>query len=97
MPDAKPRRWTVPNKNIFPGKVEEIDFYSKILNMDRKIWVYTSQDFNKKGSLYHFLVVFDGKAFLEFTQTPMILDNLQAKNKIPPVVAIFIHNYSGFQ
>ena len=97
MPDAKPRRWTLPNKNIFPGKVEEIDFYSKILNMDRKIWVYTPQDFNIKVGLYHFLVVFDGKAFLEFTQTPMILDNLQAKNKIPPVIAIYIHNYSGFQ
>ncbi len=97
MPDAKPRKWTIHNEKILPGKLEEMDFYSKILKMKRKIWVYTPQDFNKRGKLYHFLVIFDGKAFLEFTQTPTILDNLQAKNKIPPVVAIFIHNYSGLQ
>jgi enterochelin esterase family protein len=44
---------------------------------------------------YHLLIVFDGKAFIEFTQTPQILDNLQADKQIPPSVAIFIHNYSG--
>jgi len=97
MPDAKPRRWTLPNDKITPRKVEEKDFYSKILNMNRKIWIYIPHDFNKKKELYHFLVVFDGKAFLDFTQTPIILDNLQAEKKIPPIVAIFIHNYSGFQ
>jgi len=97
MPDTKTRIWTLPNKNIIPGNVEEMDFYSKILNMNRKMWVYTPQNFNKKGEPYHLLIIFDGKAFLEFTQTPIILDNLQARKSIPPVVAIFIHNYSGFQ
>ncbi|KKN38410.1 hypothetical protein LCGC14_0753640, partial [marine sediment metagenome] len=46
---------------------------------------------------YHFLVVFDGKAFLEFTKPRIILDNLIEKKKIPPVIAIFVHNYAGFQ
>lgn len=97
MPDAKPRKWTVPKKNVTKGKVKEMDFYSNILKENRKIWVYTPPSFNKSGELYHFLVIFDGKAYLEFTQTPIILDNLQADNEIPPVVAIFIHNYSGYQ
>ena len=97
MPDAKPRKWTVPKKNVTKGKVKEMDFYSNILKENRKIWVYTPPNFNKSGELYHFLVIFDGKAFLEFTKTPIILDNLQVDNVIPPVVAIFIHNYSGYQ
>ncbi len=97
MPNAKPRKWSEYNEAIPSGKVEEIDFYSNILKMNRKIWVYTPHDFNKDGERYHFLVIFDGKAFLEFTKPQIIFDNLIAKNKIPKVVAIFIHNYSGFQ
>jgi enterochelin esterase family protein len=65
--------------------------------MDRKIWIYTPPNFTKLGEKYHFLIIFDGKAFLNFTHPQIILDNLIAKNKIPPIVAVFIHNYSGFQ
>jgi len=96
MPDAKPRLYTILNNDITPGNLDEIDFYSEILNSERKIWVYTPNNFDKNGKPYFFLLFLDGKAFLEFTQPQIILDNLQDKNKIPPVVAIFIHNYSGF-
>lgn len=96
MSDAKPRTWTLPNKDITPGKLEEVDLYSEVLKSDRKIWVYTPQNFDINGKPYSFLLFFDGKAYLEFTQPQIILDNLQAKSKIPPVVAIFVHNYSGF-
>jgi len=96
MPDAKPRTWSLPNKDVIPGNLEELDFYSEILKSDRKIWVYTPNNFDIKGKPYSFLLFFDGKAYLEFTQPQIILDNLQAKNKISPVVAIFVHNYSGF-
>ena len=97
MPDTKPRKWTLKDDKVPSGKVEEIDLYSKILDMNRKIWVYTPPNFTKTGKKYHFLVIFDGKAFLEFTRPPVIFDNLIAKNKITPLVAVFIHNYSGFQ
>ena len=97
MPDTKPRIWTLKDDNVPSGKVEEIDFYSKILNMNRKIWIYTPPNFTKTGKKYHFLVIFDGKAFLDFTHPPIMFDNLNEKKKIPPLVAVFIHNYSGFQ
>lgn len=97
MPDAKPRIWTLPNKDVIPGNLEELDFYSEILKSDRKIWVYTPNNFDINGKPYSFLLFFDGKAYLEFTQPQIIIDNLQAKKKIPPVVAIFVHNYSGFK
>lgn len=97
MPDAKPRLWTLKDDTIHSGKVVEFDFPSQILNMNRKIWVYTPPNFSKSGVKYHFLVIFDGKAFLDFTQPQIMFDNLISKNKIPPLVAVFIHNYSGFQ
>ena len=97
MPDTKPRVWTLKDDNVPSGKVKELVFYSEILDMNRKIWVYTPPNFTKNRNKYHFLVIFDGKAFLDFTHPPIIFDNLIAKNKIPPLVAVFIHNYSGFQ
>ena len=97
MPNGKPKNWSVFSKNTPAGNLEEVDFYSKILKMTRKIWVYTPPNYKTSGEKYHFLVIFDGKAFLEFTQPPIIFDNLIEKEKIPPVVAIFVHNYAGFQ
>ncbi|MHA2038841.1 MAG: alpha/beta hydrolase [Promethearchaeota archaeon] len=97
MPDTKPRIWTLKDENVASGAVEQVDFYSKVLKMKRKIWIYTPPYFTKTNKKYHFCVIFDGKAFLEFTQPQITFDNLIAKKKIPPLVAVFIHNYSGFQ
>ncbi len=96
MPDAKPQRWTFPRHYIVPGTLKEFDFESKSLNETRKIWVYFPHNYKKIEGPYHFSVVFDGKAFIDFTQTPTIFDNLIAENKIPPVISVFVHNFSGF-
>lgn len=95
MPSAKPSRWVNKRDDIVPGSMISMKFNSEILNSKRQIWIYTPNNFNMSEGPFHLLIVFDGKAFLEFTQTPQILDNLQADKKIPPSVAIFIHNYSG--
>ena len=97
MPTDKPRPWSIFNESTPTGDLEEVDFYSNILKMTRKIWVYTPPNFSPSGEKYHFLVVFDGKAFLEFTKPRIILDNLIDNKKIPSVVAVFVHNYAGFQ
>jgi enterochelin esterase family protein len=97
MPDTKPRTWTLKDEDVPSGNVEQIEFYSEVLKMKRKIWVYTPPNFSKTSEKYHFLVIFDGKAFLEFTEPQVAFDNLIAKRKIPPLVAVFVHNYSGFQ
>ncbi len=96
MPDAKPQRWAFPRHYIAPGSLKEFDFESKFLDESRKIWVYLPPGYKKSKVSYHFLVVFDGKAFIDFTQAPIIYDNLIAENKIPPVVSVFVHNFSGF-
>ncbi|KKM60550.1 hypothetical protein LCGC14_1540750, partial [marine sediment metagenome] len=96
MPSAIPLKWIKQKKNVIPGNLIRVDFYSNILNTKRQIWIYTPNNFDLNNKPSHLVIIFDGKAFIEFTQAPLILDNLQAENKIPPVVAIFIQNYSGF-
>ncbi|MHA1670529.1 MAG: alpha/beta hydrolase [Promethearchaeota archaeon] len=95
MPSAKHSKWVKKREDIIPGSLISMNFKSKILNAKRQIWIYTPNKFNMNDGPFHLLIIFDGKAFIEFTQTPLILDNLQADNQIPPTVAIFIHNYSG--
>ncbi|MHA1190673.1 MAG: alpha/beta hydrolase [Promethearchaeota archaeon] len=97
MPSVKPLKWIKQKKSVIPGTLTSMNFDSKILNTKRQIWIYTPNNFdlNLIDRPIHLLIIFDGKAFLEFTQTPLILDNLQAEKKVPPIVAIFIHNYSG--
>ena len=96
MASAKPLKWINQKKNVIPGNLTSVNFNSEVLKTIRKIWIYTPHNFSLNDGPYHLLIIFDGKAYMEFTQTPLILDNLQADNKIPPIVAIFIHNYSGF-
>jgi enterochelin esterase-like enzyme len=96
MPDVIPQKWMNQSENVIPGNLTEMDFHSNILNSKRKIWIYTPNDFESHDKPLHLLIVFDGKAFIEFTKAPLILDNLQAENRIPLSLAIFIHNYSGY-
>ena len=96
IPGVKYLDWVEQKKNVIPGNLNAMDFHSNILNTKRKIWIYTPNNFDSYDKPLHLLIIFDGKAFIEFTKAPQILDNLQAENKIPPSVAIFIHNYSGF-
>ena len=96
VPNVKPLKWIKQVESVVPGSLTSVDFYSNILKTKRQIWIYTPNSFDLNNEPSHLVIVFDGKAFIEFTQAPLILDNLQAENKIPPIVAIFIQNYSGF-
>ena len=96
VPEIKPLKWIKPKENVIPGSLNSVEFNSAILNSKRQIWVYTPSNFTLENKPYHLAIFFDGKAFIEFTQAPTILDSLQAEKRIPSLVAIFIHNYSGF-
>lgn len=96
MPDAIPQKYVEQKKDVIPGNLNAVDFHSNILNTKRKIWIYTPNNSDSYDKPLHLLIIFDGKAFIEFTKAPLVLDNLLAENKIPPSIAIFIHNYSGF-
>src|SRR5215831_17513824 len=53
-------------------------------------WVYTPPDFISSGERYPLLVLFDGSGYVNTIPAPVILDNLIAKKRIPPMVAIMI-------
>ena len=95
LPGALPQPWSKPLPGVAAGQLEDHIIKSSILKQDRKITVYTPAGYKKTEKPYGLVVFFDG--LLEFPAVPaaVILDNLIAKGKIPPVVAATIHNISG--
>ena len=65
-----------------------------LLKNERNLSVYTPPDYRANGKPYALLVLFDEGAYLNNVPTPIILDNLIAAGKIPPMVAVLIANPS---
>lgn len=93
LPAAPAQPWIVATPGLPAGKVEEIEIESKILNSQRKAWIYVPLGYDSaRSSPYPLLVCFDGFVYSspEWVPTPIILDNLIRAGKIPPTLAIFI-------
>jgi enterochelin esterase family protein len=58
----------------------------------RQIFVYTPPGYSTKGPAYSLLVAFDAETATGVIPTWLILDELIAAKRIPPVVALFIGN-----
>ncbi|HEY2748997.1 MAG TPA: alpha/beta hydrolase-fold protein, partial [Polyangia bacterium] len=56
----------------------------------REIFVYTPAGWSPKGAPYPLFVAFDGESATFEIPTPLILDELIAAKRIPPLVALFI-------
>ncbi len=94
MPNATPQPYITEQTNTAKGLVEKQRFKSTILNNERNIWVYTPPNYQATTKPYGLLVVFDGFTYLSQVPTQTILDNLIAKNLIPPLVAVTVDNVS---
>jgi enterochelin esterase family protein len=92
LPGAVPQPWAVRKAGTPEGKVEKHRIKSAILGNERGLSVYTPSDYRRDGTPCALLVVFDEGAYLDRVPTPVILDNLIAASKIPPVVAVLIAN-----
>jgi enterochelin esterase-like enzyme len=95
LPAAPPQPWIEQVDNPPKGTVAQKKLRSNILNNERTVWVYTPPGFTASGERYPFLVVFDGGVYVNTVPVPVILDNLIAKKRIPPMVAIMIGNASA--
>lgn len=73
------------------GVVQNYVLKSHLLNNERAIDIYLPDGFSKE-KIYPVLFLFDGKEYQSKVQTPVILDNLIAARKIPPIIAVFISN-----
>jgi enterochelin esterase-like enzyme len=94
LPGAPPQPWIVRNEQIPAGKVHKHKIASALLKNERNLSVYTPPDYRANGKPYALLVLFDEGAYLNNVPTPIILDNLIAAGKIPPMVAVLIANPS---
>ena len=94
LPGAPPQPWIVRNDQIPAGKVDKHTIASSLLKNERNLSVYTPPGYRANGKPYALLVLFDESAYLNNVPTPVILDNLIAAGKIPPMVAVLIANPS---
>jgi enterochelin esterase-like enzyme len=94
LPGAPPQPWIVGNDSIPAGKVHKHKIVSNLLKNERNLSVYTPPGYGANGKPYALLVLFDEGAYLNNVPTPVILDNLIAAEKIPPMVAVLIANPS---
>lgn len=95
FPSAPSLELTKRNPEIPKGQVERTNFSSKVLRNDHRIWVYTPPAYKAKGKPYELLLLFDGSGYVSLIPAPIVLDNLLAKNKIPPTVAVMVDSGGG--
>jgi len=94
LPGAPPQPWIVRNDKVPAGKVDKHKIASDLLKNERNLSVYTPPDYRANARPYALLVLFDESAYLNNVPTPVILDNLIAAGRIPPMVAVLIANPS---
>jgi enterochelin esterase-like enzyme len=94
MPGAKPQPYIAKREGVAAGKIEKKRIKSALLDNERDLSIYTPPGYRRDGSPNGLLVVFDEGSYLTVVPTPVILDNLLAEGKIPPMVAVLIANPS---
>jgi enterochelin esterase family protein len=92
LPEAPPQPWIKRSPDTPAGKLEEKKVKSAILGNERRAWVYTPPGYNTGGPPYGLMIVFDGFAYTVLVPTPIILDNLLAKDLITPLIAVVLDN-----
>jgi enterochelin esterase-like enzyme len=91
LPSASEDYWSRKQDHVPAGKVTRYSIKDSHYDVERSVWVYRPADFTKDG--YPLLVFLDGGAYMDLG-VPVILDNLIAAGKIPPLVAVFLANVS---
>ncbi|GKX31186.1 hypothetical protein SH1V18_36660 [Vallitalea longa] len=90
MPNAEEHFWVKEKSNITKGDLKEYKFISEKLEAERKVRIYTPYGYEKNNKPYKFLILNDGDEYLNLLSSKVVLDNLIADNKIPPIVVLFI-------
>jgi enterochelin esterase family protein len=95
LPGAPPQPWVERLPGVPKGTLKEQKIKSESLKGERTVAVYTPAGYDPRGDEYGLLVLFDGAFYQDkdMIPAPVILDNLIAKKKIPPLLAVFVkHN-----
>jgi enterochelin esterase-like enzyme len=87
---AAPAELNMPVAETNRGALIQTTFTSTLLKNTRDVWIYTPAGFNPGRDRYPLLVLFDGFAYTGPAQ--VILDNLIAEGRVPPLLAILVSN-----
>jgi enterochelin esterase family protein len=90
LPDAPSRELSTPDPAVPHGVVERLDekLKSAILGNERDMYVYRPPGYSESSEPYPLLLF--GASYINQIRLPVILDNLIARHRIPPVVAVFV-------
>ena len=92
LPAAPPQPWIKPLPGASSGEVKSHKIKSEILKEERAIRVYTPPGYDPKGKPCGLLIFFDGETVPFMIPLPITLDNLIAREKIPPMVAVMVNS-----
>lgn len=94
LPEAPPQPYHERRRDVPKGSIETFHLRSTILDNERRVWVYTPPGYAREAEAYGLLVLFDGLAYIDLVPVPVILENLLAEDKIPPLVCVLIDSLS---
>lgn len=95
LPGAPPQAWAERRPGVAEGVLTTHRVQSRILSQEREVEVYTPAGYDPRGGRYSLLVMFDAELYTTI-DLPVTLDNLIAKGRIPPTVAILVHNSAPY-
>jgi enterochelin esterase family protein len=92
LPNALAQPGIVPKRETQAGELVVHKARSKALGNERSVIVYTPPQFSTPGPKYPLVVMFDASAAVNALAIPVVLDELIAAKKIPPIVVMLIGN-----
>ncbi|MDB4964531.1 MAG: putative esterase [Myxococcales bacterium] len=92
LPRAPKQPSIVAHSDVPTGTLWRHTIRAATPQQQRQLFVYTPPGYSEKGPVYPLLVAFDGETATGVIPTWLILDELIAAKRIPPVVALFIGN-----
>jgi enterochelin esterase family protein len=92
LPGAPDNPWISRQSVVPKGKLDAASIKSAILKNERRAWVYTPPGYEREGTPYGLIVMFDGPMYTLLIPTATILDNLLAQAKAPPMIALILDN-----
>ena len=73
------------------SKLEKLEIHSRILAYAHEIFVYTPPEYTGREKAYPTIYIQDGRDYIEFAVTPVVIEDLISSNQIEPVIAVFIN------
>ncbi|MDZ7347150.1 MAG: alpha/beta hydrolase-fold protein, partial [candidate division KSB1 bacterium] len=101
MPHYKHSEETIPRSDIPTGMIVDSTWYSYSLQKRRAVQLYFPAAYEHLAGDLPLVLFLDGKDFLDAGSAKIILDNLIASGRIPPLIALFdspfdrISEYAG--